>query len=83
MYVYRTHGTCSQAIEIETEGNVIRSIRFIADKPNLIVLQSTQEMRQEAEKDGFPRSKLVFPPEFFAKDKFIAQIGSPACMFNS
>ena len=29
MYVYRTHGTCSQAIEIETEGNVIRSIRFI------------------------------------------------------
>ena len=25
---YRTKGTCSQLIEVETEGNIIRSVRF-------------------------------------------------------
>ncbi len=29
MYTYRTNGTCSQAIEIETENGVVRSVRFI------------------------------------------------------
>ena len=29
MYTYQTHGTCSQAIEIETEGDIIRSVHFI------------------------------------------------------
>ncbi len=29
MYTYRTHGTCSTAIEIETDGDVVRSVRFI------------------------------------------------------
>ena len=25
---YRTKGTCSQLIEVETEGNIIKSVRF-------------------------------------------------------
>lgn len=29
MYVYKTHGTCSQAIEIEVEGNMIKRVKFI------------------------------------------------------
>lgn len=29
MYVYKTHGTCSQAIEIEVEGNTIKRVKFI------------------------------------------------------
>ncbi len=29
LYVYRTHGTCSQAIEIEAKDGVIQSVRFI------------------------------------------------------
>lgn len=27
--VYKTSGTCSQAIEIETDGDVVKSVRFI------------------------------------------------------
>ena len=27
--VYKTKGTCSQAIEFETEGDVIKSVKFI------------------------------------------------------
>lgn len=29
MYTYKTHGTCSSAIEIETEGDTIKEVRFI------------------------------------------------------
>lgn len=29
MYVYRTQGTCSKAIEIEVDGDTISSVRFI------------------------------------------------------
>ena len=29
MYTYKTKGTCSQAIEIETEGDVIKKVNFI------------------------------------------------------
>ena len=29
MYVYKTHGTCSQAIEIEVEGTIIKRVKFI------------------------------------------------------
>ena len=29
MYTYKTHGTCSTAIEIETEGDTIKEVRFI------------------------------------------------------
>ena len=29
MYVYKTHGTCSQAIEIEVENSIIKRVRFI------------------------------------------------------
>ena len=29
MYTYKTAGTCSSAIEIETEGDIIKSVRFI------------------------------------------------------
>ncbi len=29
MYTYQTKGTCSQAIEIETDGDVVREVRFI------------------------------------------------------
>ena len=28
MYTYRTRGTCSQAIEIETDGDIIRSVKY-------------------------------------------------------
>ena len=30
MYTYKTRGTCSQAIEIETEGNIVKKVRFIS-----------------------------------------------------
>ena len=29
MYTYKTHGTCSQAIEVEMDGDIIRSVKFI------------------------------------------------------
>lgn len=29
MYVYKTKGTCSQAIEIELDGDTVKSVRFI------------------------------------------------------
>jgi uncharacterized protein (TIGR03905 family) len=29
MYRYRTSGTCSSAIEIEVDGDIIKSIRFV------------------------------------------------------
>ena len=29
MYTYRTKGTCSSAVEVELEGNVIKDIRVI------------------------------------------------------
>ena len=29
MYTYQTQGTCSRAIEIETEGDIVRAVRFI------------------------------------------------------
>ncbi|MBQ8954559.1 MAG: TIGR03905 family TSCPD domain-containing protein [Clostridia bacterium] len=29
MYTYKTQGTCSRAIEIETEGDVVRSVHFV------------------------------------------------------
>ena len=29
MYTYETQGTCSRAIEIETDGDIVRSVRFI------------------------------------------------------
>ena len=29
MYTYKTHGTWSTAIEIETEGDTIKEVRFI------------------------------------------------------
>ncbi len=29
MYVYKTQGTCSRAIEIEVEGDTIKSVNFI------------------------------------------------------
>ncbi len=27
--VYKTHGTCSQQIEVETEGDLVKSVKFI------------------------------------------------------
>ena len=33
MYVYQTHGTCSRAIEIEVEGNIIKKVNFISGCP--------------------------------------------------
>ncbi|MBQ2955583.1 MAG: TIGR03905 family TSCPD domain-containing protein [Clostridia bacterium] len=29
MYVYKTKGTCSRAIEIEVEGDIIKTVNFI------------------------------------------------------
>ena len=29
MYRYNTHGTCSRQIEIETDGDIVRHVRFI------------------------------------------------------
>jgi len=29
MYTYKTFGTCSSAIEIETEGDIVKSVKFI------------------------------------------------------
>ena len=29
MYVYKTRGTCSKAIEIELDGDTVKSVRFI------------------------------------------------------
>ena len=29
MILYRTKGTCSQAIEVEAEGEIIKSVKFI------------------------------------------------------
>ena len=29
MYVYKTKGTCSRAIEIEVEGDIIKKVNFI------------------------------------------------------
>ena len=29
MYVYKTHGTCSKAIEIELDGDTVKSVHFI------------------------------------------------------
>jgi uncharacterized protein (TIGR03905 family) len=29
MYVYKTHGTCSKAIEIELDGSTIKSVNFV------------------------------------------------------
>ena len=29
MVTYKTHGTCSQAIQIEHEGNIVTSVKFI------------------------------------------------------
>ncbi|MGI6184488.1 MAG: TIGR03905 family TSCPD domain-containing protein [Candidatus Fimadaptatus sp.] len=29
MYVYKTRGTCSSAIEIELDGDTVKSVRFI------------------------------------------------------
>ena len=29
MYVYRTHGTCSQGIEIEMDGDIVKLVHFI------------------------------------------------------
>jgi len=29
MYTYKTHGTCSQEIEIEMDGDIVRSVHFI------------------------------------------------------
>ena len=29
MYTYKTKGTCSQAIEIEMDGDVVRKVQFI------------------------------------------------------
>ena len=29
MYTYKTHGTCSRAIEIEMDGDVVRKVQFI------------------------------------------------------
>lgn len=29
MYTYKTHGTCSSAIEIELDGTIVKSVRFI------------------------------------------------------
>lgn len=28
MYIYRTKGTCSRAIEIELDGDIVKSVRF-------------------------------------------------------
>ena len=30
MYQYKTRGTCSSAIEIETEGDIVTEVRFIS-----------------------------------------------------
>ena len=27
-YVYRTHGTCSTRIEVELDGNIVKSVKF-------------------------------------------------------
>lgn len=29
MYTYKTNGTCSRAIEIETENDIVKNVRFI------------------------------------------------------
>ena len=29
MYVYKTNGTCSKAIEIELDGDIVKSVHFI------------------------------------------------------
>ena len=29
MFTYQTKGTCSQAIEIETDGDIVKSVHFI------------------------------------------------------
>ena len=29
MYRYKTHGTCSSAIEIDVEGEIVKEVRFI------------------------------------------------------
>ena len=29
MYLYKTSGTCSQAIQIDTDGEIIRSVQYI------------------------------------------------------
>lgn len=28
MYIYRTKGTCSRAIEVELDGDIVKSVRF-------------------------------------------------------
>ncbi len=28
MYIYRTSGTCSRAIEVELDGDIVKSVRF-------------------------------------------------------
>ena len=33
MYRYNTHGTCSRQIEIEMDGDTVRSVRFIGGCP--------------------------------------------------
>ena len=33
MYTYKTRGTCSSSIEIEMDGDVIRTVRFIDGCP--------------------------------------------------
>ncbi len=30
MFTYKTFGTCSSAIEIETEGDIVKSVKFIS-----------------------------------------------------
>lgn len=30
MFVYKTKGTCSRAIEIEVEGDIVKSVNFIS-----------------------------------------------------
>ncbi len=29
MYTYKTHGTCSREIQIEMDGNTVKSVRFV------------------------------------------------------
>lgn len=29
MYVYKTQGTCSRAIEVELDGDIVKSVKFI------------------------------------------------------
>ncbi len=33
MYTYKTNGTCSRAIEIETENDIVKNVRFIGGCP--------------------------------------------------